>query len=206
MTVNNALPDEGTSLHWHGLLQKSTPWEDGVPGVQQCPIAPGSSFTYRFQADLYGTSWYHSHYSAQYAGGLVGPMIIHGPVNADYDIDLGPVMLTDWYHTDYFSIVEQVMSPVSEGLPPPTSNNNLINGKMNYPCANTTQQCTPNAGVSKFSFQSGKKYRLRIINASAEGIQKFSIDGHTLTVMANGMWIFQRKCARTIANTLCRFR
>ena len=28
---------------------------DGVPGVQQCPIAPGGSFTYRFLADLYGT-------------------------------------------------------------------------------------------------------------------------------------------------------
>lgn len=63
------------------------------PSVQQCPIAPGSSFTYTFQADLYGTSWYHSHYSAQYAGGLFGPMIIHGPKNADYDVDLGPVLL-----------------------------------------------------------------------------------------------------------------
>jgi FtsP/CotA-like multicopper oxidase with cupredoxin domain len=39
---------------------------DGVPGVQQCPIPPGGSFTYSFLADLYGTSWYHSHYSAQY--------------------------------------------------------------------------------------------------------------------------------------------
>lgn len=61
-------PEEGTSLHWHGLLQKSSPWMDGVPGVQQCPIAPGTSFKYTFQADLYGSTWYHSHYSAQYAG------------------------------------------------------------------------------------------------------------------------------------------
>lgn len=60
----------------------------------RCPIAPGSSFTYTFKADLYGTSWYHSHYSAQYAGGLLGPMVIHGPSNANYDIDLGPVFLT----------------------------------------------------------------------------------------------------------------
>lgn len=51
--------------------------------------------SYRFRADLYGTSWYHSHYSAQYAGGLFGPMIIHGPSNYDYDIDLGPVLLSD---------------------------------------------------------------------------------------------------------------
>jgi FtsP/CotA-like multicopper oxidase with cupredoxin domain len=72
VTVHNKItgPVEGTSFHWHGLLQKATPWYDGVPAVQQCPIAPGSSFTYQFKADLYGTSWYHSHYSAQYAGEL----------------------------------------------------------------------------------------------------------------------------------------
>lgn len=185
VTLNNQLADEGTSLHWHGLLQKATPWMDGVPGVQQCPIAPGSSFTYRFKADLYGTSWYHSHYSAQYAGGALGAMIIHGPTNAQYDEDLGPIILSDWYHEDYYTLVEQVMSPASANAGAPTSNNNLINGKMNYPCENTTLPCTPNAGISKFSFTSGKKYRLRLINASAEGIQKFSIDNHTMTVVAN---------------------
>lgn len=54
--------------------------------------------SYRFKADLYGTSWYHSHYSAQYAGGLLGPMIIYGPTNYDYDTDLGPVLLSDCRH------------------------------------------------------------------------------------------------------------
>jgi FtsP/CotA-like multicopper oxidase with cupredoxin domain len=58
---------------------------------------------------------------------------------------------------------------------------------MNYPCANTTLACTPNAGVSKFNFISGKKYRLRIINTSAEGMQKFTIDGHNFTVIANDL-------------------
>lgn len=53
---------EGTALHWHGFLQTATPWEDGVPGVDQCPIAPGKSYTYQFKAELYGTTWYHSHY------------------------------------------------------------------------------------------------------------------------------------------------
>lgn len=78
VTVDNQILDEGTSLHWHGFLQKETPWYDGVPSVQQCPIAPGQSFTYSFKADLYGTSWYHSHFSAQYADGLLGPMVVHG--------------------------------------------------------------------------------------------------------------------------------
>lgn len=113
-------------------------------------------------------------------------MIIHGPYTGAYDIDLGPVLISDWYHQSYFDLVEQVMAPASEGLLPPVSNNNLINGKMNYPCANATgYTCTPNAGVSKFNFQSGKKHLLRLINAGAEGIQKFSIDGYTLTIIAN---------------------
>lgn len=44
---------------------------------------------------------------------------------------------------------------------------------------------TPNAGISKFKFTTGQKHRLRLINAGAEGIQRFTIDGHTMTVMAN---------------------
>ena len=80
VTVHNNIDNEGTSLHWHGILQKGTPWFDGVPSVQQCPIAPGKSFTYTFNAEIYGTTWYHSHYSAQYADGLLGPLIIYGYV------------------------------------------------------------------------------------------------------------------------------
>lgn len=67
------------------LLMMDNRWMDGVPGVQQCPIAPGSSLTYSFIADLYGTTWYHSHYSAQYAGGVFGPLINHGPATEYYD-------------------------------------------------------------------------------------------------------------------------
>jgi FtsP/CotA-like multicopper oxidase with cupredoxin domain len=70
-------------------------WMDGVPGVQQCPIPPGGSFTYSFIADLYGTSWYHSHYSAQYAGGLIGPMVIHGPQTIPYDIGMSNSSLAE---------------------------------------------------------------------------------------------------------------
>ena len=187
INVHNQIsgPEEGTALHWHGILQRKTPWFDGVPSVQQCPIAPGKSFTYTFKADLYGTSWYHSHYSAQYAGGLFGPMIIYGPRNVPYDIDVGPVLLSDWYHTEYFEIVKRVVgTPFRPGL---KSDNNLINGKMNFNCSTAPPdtQCTSNAGIAKFQFKSGKKHRLRLINAGGEGIQRFSIDNHTMTVMAN---------------------
>ncbi|KAL6709371.1 hypothetical protein ACN47E_001778 [Coniothyrium glycines] len=178
--VTNDLTDEGTALHAHGLFQKETSWYDGVPAVAQCPIAPnGGYYEMLFRADRYGTSWYHSHYSAQYSGGAHGPLVIYGPKYEEYDIDVGPIILEDWFHADYFSLVEGTMA----GQFPP-SNNNLINGRMNYPCSNTTLPCTPNAGVSKFQFESGKKHLLRLINAGAEGNQKFSIDGHQLKVIA----------------------
>jgi hypothetical protein len=169
VTVTNSLPltsgnhGEPTSLHWHGLLQSETPFFDGVPSVQQCPIIPGKSLTYKFRADQFGTSWYHSHYSAQYAGGAFGPIVIHGPATACYDEDIGPITLSDLYHKDYFTMLTEVMNNTI-----PLSNNALINGKNNYPCSDTTLECTPNAGVSKFKFTPGKKYRLRLINTSSE--------------------------------------
>jgi Multicopper oxidase len=48
---------------------------DGVNGVTQCPIAPGESFNYTWRVMQYGSSWYHSHYSVQYADGALGPMV-----------------------------------------------------------------------------------------------------------------------------------
>ena len=56
-------------------------------------------------------------------------MIIYGPKNANYDIDLGPVFITDWYNRAHFDIVKEVMQP--GGSTQPASDNNLINGKMN---------------------------------------------------------------------------
>lgn len=51
VTVTNALESEGTAMHWHGFLQTNNNQNDGVPGVQQCPIAPGPSFTYKMKAE-----------------------------------------------------------------------------------------------------------------------------------------------------------
>lgn len=45
--------------------------------------------------EQYGTGWYHSHALAQYGDGIRGPMIIHGPATANYDYDMGTVMIDD---------------------------------------------------------------------------------------------------------------
>eukprot|EP00171_Calliarthron_tuberculosum_P011657 IDg11657t1 len=80
ITVVNRMPSESTSIHWHGIKQIGTPWSDGVPGITQCAIAPGDSFTYEFMLDAPGTLWWHSH-SALQKGSLYGLIIINGDEN-----------------------------------------------------------------------------------------------------------------------------
>lgn len=94
-------------------------------------------------------------------------------------------MLSDWFHEDYWWLVNVTMLPNGFGSAGFfAADSILINGKMNYNCSLTTLPCTDNAGVSKFQFESGKKHRLRLINSGSEPIMKFSIDGHKLTVIA----------------------
>lgn len=125
-------------------------------------------------------------HSAQYSGGVFGPLVVYGPNQKGYDIDVGPVMLSDWYHPTYLALVQQTMTP---GAAPVFSDNNLINGKMNFDCtkvaAGDKTKCTNNAGISKFKFTTGKTHRLRLINTGSEGVQRFSIDAHNMTVIAN---------------------
>lgn len=73
--VHNNLPFN-TTVHFHGIEQKNTPWSDGVPGLNQKPIQPGHSWTYRWTATQYGTYWYHAHGMSEIMDGLYGPIWI----------------------------------------------------------------------------------------------------------------------------------
>src|SRR3546814_16145079 len=58
LRVRNGLK-EMSSIHWHGII---VPAEmDGVPGISFAGIAPGETFTYRFEVRQSGTYWYHAH-------------------------------------------------------------------------------------------------------------------------------------------------
>jgi FtsP/CotA-like multicopper oxidase with cupredoxin domain len=118
-------------------------------------------------------------------------MVIHGPIQecAEYDIDLGPIMVMDWYHDSYEHIVTEVeaggvTSPA--GVFHPSADSNLVQGKGYFPCANVTNGAAcGNAGFATFEFTPGKTHRLRFINTGSSAFETISIDNHTMTVIAN---------------------
>jgi FtsP/CotA-like multicopper oxidase with cupredoxin domain len=184
ITVRNRLTNHnGTSIHWHGIRQLHTNLADGVPGVTQCPIPPGESMVYEFSALQYGTSWYHSHFSLQYPDGIVGPIVIHGPTSANYDIDLGPLLLTDWYHQDAFSLEHIELDGGKGGVPAAPSK--LMNGCYGrFKCVTGDTNCNPaNACTYTVNFVKGKKYKWGVVNTSALAGYTFWIDGHNFTVV-----------------------
>ncbi|KAF9255623.1 laccase [Marasmius fiardii PR-910] len=148
-----------TSIHWHGLNQHGTNWADGGAMVSQCPITPGNSFQYQFQAvDQAGTFWYHSHFSTQYCDGLRGPLVVYDPDDPHsslYDVDDESTVIT-----------------LSDCLPDAT----LINGLGRYPDG-------PTSTLAVITVESGKRYRFRLVSLSCDPNYTFSIDGHNITVI-----------------------
>ena len=96
-----------TSIHWHGILLPSN--MDGVPGFSFHGIAPGETFTYRFQLKQAGTYWYHAHSSLQEAKGVYGAIVIEprdaDPIAADRDY---VVLLSDWSDEEPHAIVRKL--------------------------------------------------------------------------------------------------
>lgn len=174
--VTNSLTaaQNGTSIHFHGIRQRDTYPMDGVTSVTQCPTPPGSTYTYTWKAEQYGTSWYHSHIGLQAWEGVAGGIVINGPAAADYDVDAGVLLLTDWSHR---TADELYYSALSSG--PPQLTNGLINGTNTWTSSGTTVGERFN-----MSFTSGSSYRLRLVNTAIDSYFKFSIDNHTMTVIA----------------------
>ncbi|KAG8893400.1 hypothetical protein FRB99_001967, partial [Tulasnella sp. 403] len=83
VTINNHL-DVPTTIHFHGIEQAGTIWSDGVPGITQQLIDPGSSFVANWTAAQHGMYWYHSHARAIYGDGVRGGIYIRPtPENLD---------------------------------------------------------------------------------------------------------------------------
>lgn len=143
--------EEPTSIHWHGIRIANA--MDGVSGLTQEPIKPGSVFKYEFNVPDAGTYWYHAHNKSwnQVGRGLYGPLIIDepsSPFDRDHDITL---VIDDWrlrqpgvLDTDSFG---SLMDWSHGGR---LGNWIIVNGQQ----------------LPVFSLTKGEYYRLRLINAS----------------------------------------
>lgn len=110
--VRNFLPED-TTIHFHGIGQRETPWSDGVPGLTQGQILPGASFLYRWTAEDAGVYFYHGHSRGQLMDGLFGAIIVVDPAASRpfhlinetaggqramriAELEMQPLLVADW--------------------------------------------------------------------------------------------------------------
>ncbi|KAF5026578.1 hypothetical protein F66182_1303 [Fusarium sp. NRRL 66182] len=178
VTVTNSMQDNQTAMHWHGLTQRlGTNDQDGVPGVTECAIPPGFSRTYQFKLTQYGTAWYHSHALSQFGDGVRGPIIIHGPATANYDIDMGAIMVDNLF--------DNSSHPIS--TPAYASRVLHVNGTGFYNYMLNGANVSPDLSTGKhalWSVEPGKKHLFRFINSAVQSAWSIHFDNHVMTVIA----------------------
>lgn len=171
-------PAHALSIHWRGQPQKETPFMDGAPMLTQCPQPAYTTFQYKFRASAVGTHMYHAHSAADAADGLAGAFVVRqaprlDPLSKLYDVDATEhtIFIAEWGHS--MGPLAGMMSSV------PNAESLLINGK-----GKTIE--SPDAPVSKFTVEYGKRYRFRLAygGGSKSCPVKFSIDQHVLQLVA----------------------
>ena len=142
---------------------------DGVPHLNQPPIAPGGTFVYEFDAVDAGTFWYHPHQRSfeQVGRGLYGPLIVEEPEPPKVDRELVWV-LDDWRLTKSAEISNDFGNGHDMSHNGRIGNTVTINGRV------------PDARPVR----SGERIRLRLINAANARIFSLDFQGHTPTVIA----------------------
>jgi laccase len=170
------------TIHWHGLKQYKSQWHDGVPGVTQCPIYQGESFTYNFSTEGHaGTFWWHTHYGVArntVLGGfnvfprwntqnLLGRRALPPYVTKNFGGD-ETIILSDWYEADIASLDAGITQYPYQGWPPPDTL--LLNGK-------TRKSCT---GMWHMDVQPMKWYMVHVTNGALYASLNFAIQFHTI--------------------------
>ncbi|KAM0892327.1 hypothetical protein ACQ4PT_025825 [Festuca glaucescens] len=170
--------DKNITIHWHGVDQPRNPWSDGPAYITQCPIQPGSKFTYRIiLSEEEGTLWWHAHSDFDRAT-VHGAIVIHPRRGAAYpfrkpDKEM-PIILGEWWNRDVGQLLGEALSTGSDFEP---SDANTINGQPGdlFPCSSDS--------AFRLPVEHGKTYMLRIINAALTTEFFFAIAGHRLTVV-----------------------
>ncbi|KAF8717019.1 hypothetical protein HU200_026128 [Digitaria exilis] len=171
--VINDSPNNVT-VHWHGVFQRRTPWADGPSMVTQCPIRPGSRYTYRFNVTgQEGTLWWHAHSSflrATVYGALVIRPRQRGAAAYPFAMPDGEhvVLLGEWWNN---------ATSISSNA---NADAYTINGKPGDLYAGETSANRS----AKFEVTGNSTYLLRIINAALNTAFFFKVAGHNFTVVA----------------------
>ncbi|KAL4651684.1 hypothetical protein ACB092_01G178700 [Castanea dentata] len=168
----------GVTIHWHGVHQPRNPWSDGPEYITQCPIEPGSNFTYEIIfSDEEGTLWWHAHSDWTRAG-------VHGAIVVLPNKETGfpfpepdgeeILVLGSWYVGD---VNEEVAEDLENGADTPRSDSYTINGQPGDFC-----ECSKE-GTYRWQVDYGKTYLLRLVNAAMNAELYFAIAQHNLTVV-----------------------
>ncbi|KAK4310942.1 hypothetical protein Pmani_017529 [Petrolisthes manimaculis] len=185
--VVNELGSDSTSIHWHGLHQRGTPYMDGVPFLTQCPINPANTFRYHFLADEIGTHYWHSHSGLQRTDGMFGSLVVrvpreHDPQSHLYDEDnfAHSLVITDWL--DDLGISKFVNHHHTQHDNKPYTL--LINGRGKHVKfeKDGIDYYTP---VHEAVVKPGQRHRFRALSNSIQNCPiTISIDNHTITPIA----------------------
>ncbi|KAJ8482097.1 hypothetical protein ONZ51_g5584 [Trametes cubensis] len=159
---------------------RGTNYYDGTAAITQCGIPPGESMVYNFTLDGWvGSTWWHAHAGTQYTDGITGALIVHAKNESvpAYDGDLA-IQLADLYHGFSPELLNLYFTPGGlEGTPgnEPVPDGGTING--------IGQWGAYNSSFFNATLAPNKTYRLRLINTGSFVAMRFSVDGHTLTVV-----------------------
>ncbi|KAI4368557.1 hypothetical protein MLD38_017103 [Melastoma candidum] len=165
--------DEPLLFTWNGVQQRKNSWQDGTLGTQ-CPILPGTNYTYKFQVkDQIGSFFYYPTTSMHRAAGGFGGLRINSrlliPVPYPDPEDEYTVLINDWYSKSHKTLRSLVDSGRSLGRPDGV----LINGKSGK-----------EAKVKPlFTMKPGKTYKYRICNVGLKNSLNFRIQGHPMKLV-----------------------
>jgi len=207
VTLDNRLPAP-TSIHWHGIALRND--MDGVPGVTQQPIAPGTRFTYEFTVPDPGTYFYHPHVGVQLDRGLYGVLLVDDPHDAGrYDADW-TVVLDDWVDGTGRSPDDVLAALRANGAGAGTAG--MGGGGMGDASGSPSMSGTGMSGMGEtmtspvlggagdvayphylangrvpasaetFTGRPRQRLRLRLINAGSDTAFRVSLGGHRLTI------------------------
>ncbi|KAJ0085540.1 hypothetical protein Patl1_07918 [Pistacia atlantica] len=133
----------GVTIHWHGVKQPRNPWYDGPENITQCPIAPGSNFTYKvILSTEEGTLWWHAH--SDWTRATVHGAIVILPRGKYYPFPKPykeqTIILASWFKGDVMAIIS---NSIASGANPSIEDGYTINGEPGdfYGCSNGTLSC-----------------------------------------------------------------